>query len=370
MADWAAESFLEGLSGKALDERIELLDWLESEGFDIERIREAHERGLLPFLPAERVVAGDARYTGAEVAERSGIPEEVLIQLRRAHGLPIPDADEPAFSDNEIETAKLALRYVELGLSAEQMESVARVMGRGLGQAAEVMRAVVLEMALKPGATELELAQRYTRLVEGVMPLVGPMIDGMVRLHLRQMVANEAVDAAERRSGRPPGARDMTVAFADLVGFTRLGEEVPPGELGALADRLARLTSDVISPPVRFVKTIGDAVMLVSPETEPMLDVALRIIETVEGEAADFPMVHVGAAHGPALSRAGDWYGRPVNLASRVTAIARAGSVLATEEVKETAGDAVSWSFAGERRIKGLPAPVPLFRARRQPDEE
>ena len=364
MADWEAEGFLEGLDGSARAERVELLDWLESEGFDRDRIDEAHERGLLPFLPAERVVAGNARYTGAEVAERSGIPEEVLIQLRRAHGLPIPEPDEPAFSDNEIETAQIALRYAELGLNTDQMEAVARVMGRGLGQAAEVMRAVVLEMALEPGASELDLAQRYAELVEGVMPLVGPMLEGMVRLHLRQMVATEAVDALERRSGRLPGARDVTVAFADLVGFTRLGEEVAPDELGAVADRLARLTSDVLAPPVRLVKTIGDAVMLVSPEPDALLASALQIVAAVEEQSADFPMVHVGAAHGPALSRAGDWYGRPVNLASRVTAIARAGSVLATEEVKKAAGDAVNWSFAGERRIKGLPAPVPLFRAR------
>ncbi len=74
-----------------------------------------------------------------------------------------------------------------------------------------------------------------------------------------------------------------------------------------------------------------------------------------------------GAAIGLALPRAGDWFGRPVNLASRITSIARPGSVLAEREVRESAPDAYGWSYAGERRLRGIREPVPLFRARRLP---
>jgi adenylate cyclase len=65
------------------------------------------------------------------------------------------------------------------------------------------------------------------------------------------------------------------------------------------------------------------------------------------------------------LPRAGDWYGRPVNLASRVTGVARPGSVLATEDVREGLADSYAWSYAGERRLKGIDDRVKLFRCRR-----
>jgi adenylate cyclase len=66
-----------------------------------------------------------------------------------------------------------------------------------------------------------------------------------------------------------------------------------------------------------------------------------------------------------ALPRAGDWFGRPVNLASRITSIARPGSLLAERELQESALESYRWSFAGERRLRGIREPVSLFRVRR-----
>ena len=123
----------------------------------------------------------------------------------------------------------------------DQQLAVVRVLGRGLGQAAEAMRSTVLELVLQPGATEAELARSYGQEVEKLLPLVGPALDQILRIHLRQMVRTEAISAAERMEGSLPGAREVSVAFADLVGFTRLGEEVAPDELSRVADRLAEL---------------------------------------------------------------------------------------------------------------------------------
>jgi adenylate cyclase len=179
------------------------------------------------------------------------------------------------------------------------------------------------------------------------------------------MAQSEAINAAERSGGQLPGSREIAVCFADLVGFTRLGEEVPPDELGRLAVRLETLASEVATPSVRLIKTIGDAAMLTSLEPEPLLDAALTLLDAAEAEAEDFPQLRAGLAIGPALSRAGDWFGRPVNLASRITQIARPGSLLAEREVRESAREAYRWSYAGERRLRGIREPVPLFRARR-----
>src|SRR5205807_1203274 len=168
-------------------------------------------------------------------------------------------------------------------------------------------------------------------------PLTAPMLGQLMNLHLRHLVQTEILSAAERHDGRLRGAREVIVGFADLVGFTRIGEDVPPDELGRVADRLEELAAERVAAPVRLVKTIGDAVMLVSPEAPPMVEATLKLVEAADAEGEDFPQLRAGLAAGAALSRAGDWYGRPVNLASRITGRARPGSVLVTADVRDAA---------------------------------
>jgi adenylate cyclase len=117
---------------------------------------------------------------------------------------------------------------------------------------------------------------------------------------------------------------------------------------------------------VRFIKTIGDAVMFVCTDPAPLLDAVLKLVEITDGDN-DFPRLRAGIASGSAVSRAGDWFGSPVNLASRVTAVARPGTVLAAESARDELGDdaGFSWSFAGARHLKGIKGEVGLFRARR-----
>ena len=130
------------------------------------------------------------------------------------------------------------------------------------------------------------------------------------------------------------------------------------------------LTLATVAQPVRFVKSIGDAVMLVSPDASNLLDAALTLVDAAGEQHSGLPELRAGVATGPALSRAGDWFGRPVNLASRITAIARPGSVLAAEGVQEAFGDAKEadrfrFTAAGHRELKGISRPVRLYRVRR-----
>ncbi|HTM85216.1 MAG TPA: adenylate/guanylate cyclase domain-containing protein, partial [Mycobacterium sp.] len=184
------------------------------------------------------------------------------------------------------------------------------------------------------------------------------------------MMETEAVTANERAAGAAlPGARQVTVAFADLVGFTRLGEQVSPEQLEQLANRLAELGHEVAVPPVRMIKTIGDAVMLVCPDPAPLLTAVLQLVEAAE-TADDLLRLRAGIAAGSAVSRAGDWFGSPVNVASRVTGVARPGTVLVTADVHDAIRDGggdggFQWSYAGARRLKGIGDEVKLYRARR-----
>jgi adenylate cyclase len=364
--DFAAEGLLDGLEGSARAERLALLEQLAEEGVPLAELQRTTASGTVIFLPADRVIVGSERYTATEVAELSGVELDFLMAARRAMGLPIPEPDDAVYTEAELESAARTLVAREAGISDEEILELLRVLGRGLSQAAESLRLLPLKLVLEPGLSERVLACRYGEAAARLYPMVDPLISNVLALHLRHTAQSEVISTLERGGGHVPGSREVAVCFADLVGFTRLGEEVPPDELGRLAVRLEALATEAAESPVRLVKTIGDAAMLAAPEPEPLLAAALNLIDAADAEGEDFPQLRAGAALGLALPRAGDWFGRPVNLASRITSIARPGSVLADREVRESAGDAYGWSYAGEQRLRGIRGPVALFRARRR----
>jgi adenylate cyclase len=170
------------------------------------------------------------------------------------------------------------------------------------------------------------------------------------------------VGRAERAAGRLPGSREVAVCFADLVGFTSLSEALDVTAVGAVAGRLATIAAEVATPPVRLVKMMGDAAMLVSPDAGALLTATFALVEGAETASDGFPPLRAGVAWGPALARSGDWYGRPVNLASRITTVAEPGCVLATGAVRDATGDSYRWSSGQTRTFKGIEGPVELFR--------
>lgn len=184
-------------------------------------------------------------------------------------------------------------------------------------------------------------------------------------MSLRSSLEAEAITAAERAAGRLPEAREITVAFADVVGLTELGEKLQPDDLERLANRLATAARDAANPPVRFVKSIGDAVMLVSSQPTPLVTTMLDLVDSAS--ANDLPSLRIGVASGSAVSRAGDWFGNPVNLASRVSAAARPGAVLVADSTRAIVDDdaGLRWSSAGAYRLKGVSSKVNLSRVRR-----
>ncbi|WP_254848304.1 adenylate/guanylate cyclase domain-containing protein [Mycobacterium sp. SP-6446] len=364
--DHVDEDLLDGLEGTARAERAELVEWLLEQGITAEEIRTAHP----PLLLASRHLIGDdGTYVSTrEISETYGIDLDLLQRVQRAIGLArVDDPDAAVHMRADGEAAALTQRFLELGLDPDKLVLVVRVLAEGLSRTAEVMRFTALSAIMRPGATELEIAKASKALVGRIAPLLGPLVENMLFMQLRHTMETEAVNAAERAAGKPlPGARQVTVAFADLVGFTRLGEAIPAEDLGQLATRLGYLARDVTTPPVRFIKSIGDAVMFVCPEPAPLLDVVVKLVETVDTDN-DFPRLRAGVASGMAVSRAGDWFGSPVNVASRVTGVARPGTVLVADSVWETIGDAGDFegSFAGARRLKGIKNEVKLFRIRR-----
>ncbi|MEX0581802.1 MAG: adenylate/guanylate cyclase domain-containing protein [Mycobacterium sp.] len=363
--DSETSDLLDGLTGQVRAERAELISWLFEQGITAEEIRES----FAPMLLAARRILGDdgSHISARQISEEVGIELDQLLRFQRASGLPqVDDPDAAVFMRPDGDTAVHIKRFLDLGIDPEQMLTVVRVLAEGLSNAAEVMRSAALGPVFHPGVTELEIAKGSQALVSQAAPLLGPMIQDMLLLQLRHVAETDAINANERRAGAPlPGARLVACAFADLVGFTRLGEELPPEGIEQLSNRLAEIARELVVAPVRLIKTIGDAVMFVSTDTAALLDVMLGLVAATEADEL-LPQLRVGVAHGSAVSRAGDWFGSPVNLASRVTSAARPGAVLVSESAREQIGedDRYRWSFAGSRRLRGVISDVRLYRVR------
>jgi adenylate cyclase len=368
--DFRALGLLDGLEGADRDARERLLARLHADGMSLRELEQATETGTVVLAGADRLVGGGRQYSVRQIAEMSGLGLVFQLASMRAAGRAIPPLDDLVLGPGDLELARIGNSYRKLGLPDEDSLEVVRVVARGLAPVAETMRQVAMKLALRPGVSEDELAIEFAQAAEGLMRFTDAFLGEMMRLQLRTVAETEIINQAERQAGRLPGSREMAVCFADLVGFTRVSEEVPVDELGAIAGRLERLTQETIARPVRLVKSIGDAVMLVSPDAPSLLDVALTLVDAAGDQNSGLPELRVGVASGPALSRAGDWFGRPVNLASRLTGVARPGTVLATDGVREavgktTAAGGFQFSKAASRELKGIAQPVGLYRVRR-----
>jgi adenylate cyclase len=370
--DFAAEGLLKGLRGKQREARLDLLRQLHKAGVPLDELKKAADEERLALLPVEMVLAREGRYSARDIAEATGQDEEAMRRQRQALGLPwVPDLDAKVFTEADLEAAQRAHAFAEAGFSEDSTLEVSRVIGEAMSRVAAAIRNLVAGSLLQPGDTERDVGLRYAEVARETAPLLGPVLEYVLNQHLVEQIRDDVISGAELQAGQIlPDARDMAVCFADLSGFTRLGEIAAVEEVGAVAGRLAALASEVAGGPVRLVKTIGDAAMLVSPEPAALVESALALVDAAEAEGEDFPQLHAGIALGPVVSRGGDWYGHTVNLADRIAAIAWPSSVLCDDAVHDAEPEEFQWSFAGERRLKGVKRPVRLWRARRLAAED
>jgi adenylate cyclase len=369
MIDFEAEGLLDGVEGEARVDRLALLEQLAEEGVPIEELREAVAAGRLTLLPVERGIAGDGpRYTSREIAELSGGDLDLLQRASAALGLPYPDPDERSLTEADLEAARRVKAFLDAGLPEDGIIQVARTIGMGTARVADANRELIRRTLLQPGDTERDLALRFAAAAEHMLPIFEPTLLYAQRAHLLEQIRRDVIGTADLASGELGATSEISVCFADLVGFTKLGEEIDPEELGLVAGRLEEMATAVAEPPVRLVKTIGDAAMLVSTDAEEMAAAALRLVEASDEEGEEFPSLRAGIARGQVVAQSGDYYGRPVNLASRITGIAKPGSVLVDLATRDAAPDAFEYSFAGERRLKGFETRNKLYRVRRKRD--
>jgi adenylate cyclase len=368
--DFEAEGLLTGAEGQERESRIALLEWLVADGVDVEELRVAVAEERLGVLPVERLLAGEPRYSPRELSERSGVPLEVLQHQWRSIGAAIGDPDARSMTAEDLEAAHRQRALLDAGLDPGSIAEMGRTIAVAMSQFAAASRQIMATTFAQEGDTERERSGRIYEQVRSLIPMVGPTLEYVYRLHLREQLRHTAFGAGEIRDRNSPAAELVNVAFADLVGFTKLGEELPPEELGRVTGRLDELAREVASGPVRLVKLIGDAAMLCSPDADALLAATHDLVDAMAEEEDGFPLMRAGVARGVALSRGGDYYGAPVNLASRITGVARPGSVLVTSDVRDAIEDGYRFSRAGRKHLKGIAGTVEMYRSRRGGDED
>jgi adenylate cyclase len=356
----------EGLLDDLEDEReraarLDLLRELVESGVDIEEIRRAVAEDRLATLPMELVFTRDCTHTLRAVMDELGLEEGFVRRNYLALGVPCPELDECALTDGQVEAWRMIKALLDAGVSEDMVLEFGRIGGRGAAQMADALIENFFGNFLKAGDTERDFGLRLADLATNLGPTLGPLMETPVRLHLRQRVRAHAVGKAERAAGQLPGTQDIAVSFADLVGFTRLSQHLSTRDLGQITARLETLAAEVADPPVRVVKLIGDAAMLVSPDTSSLVS-AVRALGEMAEEDESFPRLRIGIAGGSALNRGGDWYGPPVNLASRICGVADPGAVLGSDVVVHHTRDRFAWTSIGTRELKGIDGAVELHR--------
>lgn len=283
------------------------------------------------FDVLELALLGENRtLTRRDVARESGASVERLNALWRALGFtPAPSDDDVLYTEGDVEAVQLLDAVLDLGVIDLRSEmTVARSMGRSFARLAE-WQLSELSGTLAPLEGTLD-EEMINALVAQFLPVTERLQNYTWRRHLANAAARMLLNPG---SG---GESSVTsVGFADIVGFTRTSRRLTGDELGDLVETFESTVTQVISGHGgRVIKTIGDEVLFAADD--PLI--AARIaLDLAEGHTTDddFPEVRVGVAHGDVINRMGDVFGEVVNIASRLTSLARPGRVLMNASLAE-----------------------------------
>jgi adenylate cyclase len=277
----------------------------------------------------------------------------VAQRLNRALGFPDVEESDVQFGERDIEVLKNMKMMMDVGIPLHDLISVARVYGQSLAAIADAETRLFNEYMVAPlseqGRSVEEIEERLESTVRTQLDLLGDALDYVHRRHLAMALHNVTSSSAD------DGGESVAIAFVDLVDFSRLADELHGTELGELVDAYEDVVVEATTDSrVRIVKMIGDAAMLASREPEAALESAQAIVARVEGDE-DLPQARAGIDSGEALPLAGDYFGRPVNVAARIVAFARPGTVVASEELVESVGpENLATSKIGTHRLKGV----------------
>ena len=274
------------------------------------------------------ILGEEPTLTRLELAERSGVDLAVAEMLWRLLGFPHVADTEVAFNSHDLEALLLAKELMDIGvIGPDSQAALVRTLARSFARLAEWQTRILAEI----GQEEAISDDDYVDLVTEVLPRIETLQNYVWRRHLAS-ASTSRLTTEETATG----GSELAICFVDIVGYTSRSKELDEAELIDWIERFeAEVTGAVIDHGGQVIKTIGDEVLFVLEDPREAVEVGLILAARGSDDDDPFPAVRVGIAYGSVVRRLGDVFGPTVNIAARLTSIARPGTVIVDHGVHD-----------------------------------
>jgi adenylate cyclase len=364
---WAEEKVLPVRRGRwtaAAAAQARVVARMRERGHSLEDLKRAGREGRLAFGFTEDLFPKpEEQTTVEEVARETGLEPELVERILVILGTPL--GSERLLDPHDVQALRHCARVLAAGFPLVAFLQLVRVYVQSLRRIADaevrLFHLYVHEPLIRDGVPELEMAGEMGELAGDILPLAAPLTEYLHTRYLRFFLEQDVVGHMESDLGMAASQVHhvpVTLCFIDLTGFTRYTEEEGDMEALDVIENFVETVEATLPPEATIVKTIGDEVMVVSPDPASLTEWAVGLM----GRFHQRPQPRVGIHYAQAVYRDGDYFGTHVNLAHRVVDRAQAGEVLVTDRVSEALRDrGLSCDPIGEVTLRGFPEPTPLF---------
>ncbi|HET8564972.1 MAG TPA: adenylate/guanylate cyclase domain-containing protein [Solirubrobacterales bacterium] len=368
---WAEEKIVPARRGRwtaAAAAQARVVARMRERGYSLEDLKAAGREGRLAFGFTEELFSEDAKRMKVEaVAAETGMEPELVERILTILGTPADRRGE--IDEDDAAALRHCARVLAAGFPLVAFLQLVRVYAQSMRRIADaevrLFHLYVHEPLIRDAVPELEMAEEMGELAADVLPLAAPLTEYLHRRYLRYFVEQDVVGHMEADAERADTAEielghvHLALCFIDLTGFTRYTEEEGDIEALDVVEDFVASVEATLPREATIVKTIGDEVMVVSPDPASLTEWAVDFLSRFTRS----PQPRVGIHFGDAVYRGGDYFGSQVNLAHRIVNRALAGEVLVTDTVCNAiaAGDRLRFEGIGQVNLKGFPAPTELF---------
>lgn len=364
---WADEKVVPVRKGRwtpAAAAQARIVARMRERGHSLEELKEAGREGKLSFGMAEDLFADTSEKVDLETAaEQTGLGVDLIERVMTVLGTPTDR--EQSLSGRDVDAFKRMGEVVEAGLPVEALLQLTRVYAQSVRRIADaevrLFHLFVHEPMIRDGLREIEMAEELGDLARRTSPTAVPLFEYLHERYVRYFLEQDVIGHMEADFGGDTNLDQIrtTLCFIDLTGFTRFTEEEGDATAFQVIEQFTETVEATLPPEASIVKTIGDEVMLVSPDPASLAEWAVGFLALFK----DRPKPRAGIHHGAVVFRDGDYFGSQVNLAHRVVNRALGGEVLITDAVAAAIADHpdLETDPIGEVDLKGFPFPTPLF---------